>query len=152
MQTRDQKYAEDVYKRVMAIKQTEDQGLATSYGVMAHKLPILIHTSGLVQALTFVGSRTTNSKAYTRLLNDLSRTVLEISDGEEKPKERLLDAARGKPEGSLQAYIHLTRQVLAALLWYKRYAQSILQVEQGDQDENNTEGDQSNDRATEAQE
>lgn len=151
MQTRDQKYAEDVYKRVTDIEklaQKEGKRLATSYGSMAHKLPILIHTSGLIQALTFVDTRTTNAKACQHLLNDLSKTVL----GETAEKANLLTEARGKPEGSLQAYIYLTRRVLAALLWYKRYAQSILHVEQGDEYEDVDEGGQDNGGAKEPKE
>lgn len=128
MQTRDQRYASDAFEHVLKIK---DENYRTSYGSMAHKLPILIHTSGLVQALTFADTRKT--KGPEHLLQDLSETVLRDSGG---GKEKLLERARGKLDGrenSLQDYIYLTEQVLAALLWYKRYAQSILNVEQGDE-------------------
>lgn len=117
MQTRDQKYASDIFKRVMSIK---DEPFKTSYGSMAHTLPILIHTSGLAQALEFVNSRGKKDKGPEQLLEDLSRTVL----GEQKAE--LLTRVRGR---SLREYLYLTEQTLAALLWYKRYAQSILDVE-----------------------
>jgi CRISPR-associated protein Cmr5 len=125
MQTRDQQYASDVFKRVMSIK---DESFKTSYGSMAHSLPILIHTSGLAQALVFVASRSKKDKGLERLLEDLSKTVLN------KPSTELLKQAR---VGSLREYLYLTEQTLAALLWYKRYAQAILDVEmdmnEGDQ-------------------
>ena len=135
MQTRDQRYAKDVFDHVMAIK---DAKFARSYGSMAHKLPILIHTSGLIQALTFADTRKTQGPP--RLLIDLSQTVLGASSG----KDDLLKQARGETDNranSLQAYIYLTEQVLAALLWYKRYAQSILNVELDDDGEDQSDGE-----------
>lgn len=133
METRDQKYAHDAFIHVNAIK--DQKPAASRYGAMAHKLPLLIHTSGLIQALTFVDARHKEGSGPSRLLEDLSKTVL----GKDGTKAQLLCAARGEGTGNLKTYIYLTRQVLSALLWYKRYAQSILGVEAGqDQD---TEGD-----------
>lgn len=128
METRDQKYARAAFTHVNAIKDQKNE--ASRYGAMAHKLPMLIHTSGLIQALTFVDARHKEGSGPSRLMGDLSKTVL----GEDGTKEKLLSAARGGGHSNLKAYIYLTRQVLAALLWYKRYAQSILGVEAG-QDE-----------------
>jgi CRISPR-associated protein Cmr5 len=128
METRDQKYARDAFTRVTAIKGQKAE--ASRYGVMAHKLPMLIHTSGLIQALTFVDARHQEGSGPSRLIEDLSKTIL----GEDSTRERLLREARGEGSSNLKAYIYLSRQVLAALLWYKRYAQSILGVEAG-QDE-----------------
>ncbi len=133
METRDQKYARDAFTRVNAIK--DQKAEASRYGAMAHKLPMLIHTSGLIQALTFVDARHKEASGPSRLMDDLSKTVL----GENGTREKLLNEARGEGSGNLKAYIYLTRQILAALLWYKRYAQSILGVEAG-QDEDR-EGD-----------
>jgi CRISPR-associated protein Cmr5 len=123
VQTRDQLYAQDAFDRVLAIK---NENFTSNYGSMAHRLPILIHTSGLAQALEFVYSRGT--EGAKKLLADLSQTVLHGSE------KKLLKQSR---ESDLRVYILLTEQILAALLWYKRYAQSILNVEQGDQDDEN---------------
>ena len=152
MQTRDQKYAKDAYERVQAVFQSQHQQRAVfvaSYGSMAHRLPILIHVSGLAQALTFVDARAKEESGAKRLLDDLTRTIL----GSEAKREKLLKLARGEKleeqagdaeqNTGLLSYIHLTRQVLAALLWYKRYAQSILGVEPGE-DEDLIEGGDSN--------
>lgn len=133
METRDQRYARNAFMHVNAIKNQKAE--ASRYGAMAHKLPMLIHTSGLIQALTFVDARHQEGSGPDRLLEDLSKTVL----GANGAKEKLLSEARGEGSSNLKAYIYLTRQVLSALLWYKRYAQSILGVETG-QDED-TEGD-----------
>lgn len=122
MQTRDQKYAIDVLKQVEEVKKVQGKAEARKYGVMCHKLPILIHTAGLAQALAFVESR--KGPIYENFLNDLGRTV-----GEEKP---LAEVARTK---HLNDYMRLTSQVMAALVWYKRFAQSVLGVDVSDTDE-----------------
>lgn len=142
MQTREQRYASDAYKRVQTMYQEQGEkknAFVSNYGSMAHKLPILIHTSGLAQALTFVDSR--GKEGSKRLLDDLTRTIL----GNEAEKRRLLEQARGIVTGEqepgsrqgsgLLSYIYLSRQILAALLWYKRYAQSILNIEPGEEGE-----------------
>jgi len=54
MQTLDQQYSASAYEQVLSIKKEKDY---KKYGAMAHKLPVLIHTAGLVQALEFVNSR-----------------------------------------------------------------------------------------------
>src|SRR5712692_10915034 len=118
MQTRDQKYAVDVYKKV---SQVTDKN-RNSYGSMAHKLPILIRTAGLAQALAFVESKAKNKTALKQLLNDLSETV-------DKPGI-LTETARTAP---LSEYMLLTQQTMAALLWYKRFAQSVLGIQAGDE-------------------
>jgi CRISPR-associated protein Cmr5 len=116
MQTRDQIYAATVYKQVSNIKKEEPE--YKKYGAMAHKLPILIHTAGLAQALEFVNSR--GQPVQKRLLTDLAVIV------EQKDTSILLSHVRG---ANLNEYMRLTKQIMAALLWYKRFAQSILEVD-----------------------
>jgi CRISPR-associated protein Cmr5 len=122
MLTRSQDYAIKAYEKVIDIKNKEPETKAKSYGVMAHKLPILIHTGGLAQALAFVQSR--GKGLQPQLLEDLAYTI------GLKSREELLEQAR---TATLNEYILLTRKVLAALLWYKRFAQSELHVELGDE-------------------
>jgi CRISPR-associated protein Cmr5 len=89
------------------------------YGAIAHKLPILIRTAGLVQALSFVEARS-KKEIQKRLLTDLKATI-EPND----PRTLLVHAQ----QADLSEYMRLTQQVMAALLWYKRFAQSILGVD-----------------------
>jgi CRISPR-associated protein Cmr5 len=117
MQTRDQKYAIDAYTNVTTIKENKNEKTARKYGVMSHKLPILIHTAGLAQALAFVESRGAKDGIYKKFLDDLGKTI------EEKT---IVAKAR---EANLNDYMRLTAQVMAALVWYKRFAQSILDVD-----------------------
>ncbi len=127
MQTRDQKYATIAYNQVYTIKDKEG---CKKYGAMAHKLPILIHTAGLAQALAFVNSR--DKEIQKQLLSDL-KAAIELDD----PRTLLAHVQNA----DLNEYIRLTRQVLDALLWYKRFAQSILGVEAGEDEEDGGKND-----------
>ena len=90
MQTRDQKYAVDIYKRVSEVKKFEEAD-RNRYGAMAHQLPILIRTAGLAQALAFLDSRDT--KGHKQLLTDLAATIGQ--PGQLLP-DKLLQRAREK--------------------------------------------------------
>jgi CRISPR-associated protein Cmr5 len=118
MQTRDQKYATIAYERVTRVYKDEDKIQHQSYGSMAHKLPILIRSSGLAQALAFVAAR--GSDIQLRLLDDLAQTI-DLPDS----KQLLVKVY----EADLSEYMHLTQQLMDALLWYKRFAQSILDID-----------------------
>lgn len=125
MQTRDQQYAIDAYNKVNIIKKNaianDNEKEYKSYGAFAHKLPILIRTAGLAQALSFVEAR--GQKPGELLLNDLAGTV---------NKENAKVLAQKARTVELSEYIRLTQQVMDALLWYKRFAQSVLEVDVSD--------------------
>jgi CRISPR-associated protein Cmr5 len=118
MQTRDQRYAIQILKQVQAIKRHPEykESLYKKYGAISFQLPILIHSAGLAQALAYVESR--KEQIFKDFLRDLSITICK--------GESLCEQARNV---ELPEYILLSRQVLAALLWYKRFAQSILDVD-----------------------
>jgi|SRR5579883_1795717 len=124
MQTRDQKYAVDVFEKVTKTKE-HGKDFYQGYGAMAHKLPVLIRTGGLMQALAYVDARGKDSQK--QLLQDLARTV------EQADAASLLRRAR---EAGISEYMLLTQQVQDALLWYKRFAQSVLDVDASDAKDN----------------
>jgi CRISPR-associated protein Cmr5 len=131
MQTREQKYANAIFKQVTGYRDNHTEKERKEYGSMAHQLPVLVRTAGLAQALTFVEARHQEKKEDGKvikpppkqLLDDLAAT-LERQDG-----GKLAQAARA---ANLPEYMRLTQQVLAALVWYKRFAQSVLGVKSGD--------------------
>lgn len=137
LHSRDQEYAKKVYEQVSAYKQqagSADDKKVKQYGAMAHKLPLMIRSAGLAQTLAFVQVKA-KKPAYSQLLNDLAQT-LDQPSGEEFVKQ--------SRNVSLDEYMFLTQNALAALLWYKRYAQSVLDVEPGD-DVDDEDDDVSND-------
>jgi CRISPR-associated protein Cmr5 len=128
MQTRDQKYGAAIYKQVSDLKKEADETgkegekYAESYGSMAHKLPVLIRSAGLAQALAFVEAR--GKPAHKQLLNHLAQAVLKKDDAN---GTKLAEQSRDTKQ--LGEYVHLTHEVMAALVWYKRFAQSVLDVD-----------------------
>lgn len=123
LKTREQKYAESAFRQIEA-EILPNTNSHKKYGTMAHKLPILIRTAGLAQALQFVESR--GSEEQKVLLKHIAATVGYSS------KAELLSKSRSE---GINGYIHLTEKTLGALLWYKRFAQSILNVEASDSDD-----------------
>lgn len=152
--TREQRYASVVYKQVQAcinnrIAQLDEDNkkiiqedpaqdpFLKAYGALAHKLPILIRQSGLVQALVFVHARNQESKekqslakqARNKLIQDLTSTLQAENIKVVSNKQILLvDQAMKAP---FDEYILLTEACMEALLWFKRFATSELGVEQG---------------------
>lgn len=120
--TRNQEFAENVYAHIEKI-QTRDKEYRDEYGSMCHKLPILIRTAGLAQAFAFVDAR--GKEAQKKVLDDLAGVL-------GTTKDELLTQSRS---ASLQKYMVLTRQSLQALLWFKRFAVSILDVERASNNE-----------------
>ena len=136
MQTRDQRYAEDIFGQVSAFKRQYPQRIKQrEYGSMAHKLPVLIRTAGLAQALAFVA--TSKKAPHQQLLIDLAQTIANET-GDHQIATQLLHKSRVVPLGN---YMKLTRDALSALLWYKRFAQSVLNVEPGDEPAENETGE-----------
>jgi len=117
MRTREQRYAAEIFRQVSAVADRPTE-YRSKYGSMAHKLPVLIRSAGLAQALAFVEAR--GEDAHRDLLEHLAKVTGQAS------KDRLLRRSR---EAELGEYMRLTQAVLAALLWYKRFAQSVLEVE-----------------------
>ena len=118
MLTRSQKFAKLVYERVSAHgDRSKDE--KDKYGAMAQKLPVLVRTAGLAQAIAFLEakSKSKGGEMNGHLLKDLSG-VLGLSSEEFVRKCR---------EVELIGYLRLTQDVLAALLWFKRFSVSVLE-------------------------
>lgn len=126
-QTRDQKYATKIFQKVEEVEQKtrektkENKVYRDAYGSMAHKLPVLIRTAGLAQALAFVQAR--GKEPHQELLKHLSQVV---RDGKE-------DLCAQSRNADLAEYMRLTHETLAAMLWFKRFAQSVLDVADANQ-------------------
>ena len=134
MPNREQEYAATVYSHVNEFRTRhpdENDKDRKRYGSMAHKLPILVRQAGLVQALAFANSRSSKDP-YNELLTHLAMTVGASS------ADNLLYRSR---KACLSEYIYLTDQVMLALKWYKRFAQSVLKVDPTDDDDDGGDND-----------
>lgn len=123
MQTRSQKNASTAYKQVREVLGRGDAA-KTKYTSIARKLPVLIRTAGLAQALAFVESGDDESQKL--LLDHLAVAVGAGSRAEYLRRSR---------DYELGQYVRLTQESLAALLWYKRFVQSVLKVEATNEEE-----------------
>jgi CRISPR-associated protein Cmr5 len=117
MQTRNQLFAAKIFSQIESIK-VLPEAQRKKYGATAHKLPILIRKAGLAQALEFIAAR--GDDTQRQLLAHIAVTIDLPSQAE------LLKRSR---EAQLEEYIHMTQRVLDALLWYKRFSQSVLNVD-----------------------
>ena len=110
--TREQRYAAKIHDQVESVK---DEGFKDDYRNMSEKLPVLIRSAGLVQALHFAQTRNDGSK---KLIEHLTETI---------GNQNLLEDARTKP---INEYIFLTEKCLLALKWYKRFSKIHLEGEE----------------------
>ncbi len=122
MQKRDQVRARKVFDH---IKPLENDPMGKLYGSLALAAPILIRTAGLLPAIAFYKAK--NKPHHQKLLANLEAELksLNILADDSTLHAHLLDC-------DLNRYIRLTREVLILCRWHKRYAQSVLKVEPGE--------------------
>lgn len=117
MKTIDQEIAAKVHPKIIDM-QNEGEKEINDYGVLAHRLPILIRTTSIHQALSYVESR--EREGEQRLLEDLADVVAKCDPNE---------LANKTLNAQISKYAFLVRRTLIALQWYKRLSQSILGVQ-----------------------
>jgi CRISPR-associated protein Cmr5 len=113
--TRQQTWAKEAYARVAAHVGKTD---VREYRTLCMKMPVLIMQSGLVQALAFMRSRGDLGKTFS---GDLA-SVYGITGAD--PGKGLMETAQGADE--LTLYLALTRDIIDASTWLRRFAQSEL--------------------------
>ena len=114
MLTRNQEIAANVFQKVSTHK-TRLKKDKEEYKSIAEKLPVLVQTAGLAEALSFVEA--SEKSMQRQLLTDLCETL---------SRPNLCNESRNTQ--NLQDYLHLTRKVMLALLWYKRFSKSVLDI------------------------
>ena len=126
VRTREQKYAATVYALVQNFDHSiKDEKQRVRYASLCHSVAIMIRSAGLVQALAFACRK--QDQGNQQFVRDLAQALGYSGDNNQL---KLLEASY---TASLMEYMYLTQDTLAVLLWFKRFAQSILKVEQGTQ-------------------
>lgn len=113
--TLEQQRAAMAYAHVQKVPEKADQKI---YGSMAQKLPALIRTAGLCQALYFVKSR--GKKPLETFLGHLAEQLKRV-DPQIADMDKLLERVR---DAKIGHYVWLTREALASVGWYARLARS----------------------------
>ncbi|MDI6871122.1 MAG: type III-B CRISPR module-associated protein Cmr5 [Bacillota bacterium] len=116
--------AAQAVQRVQAAHRRDEKTSEAEYLRFAKGFPALVHNSGLCQALAFALAK--KRRGYAE---DLAYTL-----GLSLSAEELLELSR---TASAASYLRLSREVLAASSWLKRYAEALLK-----DDEQNQEGEE----------
>jgi CRISPR-associated protein Cmr5 len=117
--------------QAVATKYDEKAQARKIFGGLCHSFPIMVRTCGLCQALAFSFDKATvtdktpspRNEAHGLLLDHVSELLL---GPDRRDRVALLDCVRG---GDVAQYMFDTRRVLAAWVYWKRFAVSILKVE-----------------------
>ena len=142
MQTRSQQLSKLVFEQIMPMKDaidnleedSKEKKEAKQYGSLCHNFPVMVLRSGLSQAIAFVlvkakpyeeeGKQSKPHKLFLENLADLSGLELEQGIKAVKFQEKINTLP-------LMEYMRVTRNILTASIWYKRFAESILGVKDG---------------------
>ena len=107
--TKEQLTAQEAYSRVQ-VRQAQEK--FADYKSFALSFPSLIHSCGLVQALSFAASKKKNA-----FIDDL-QAVFDVIDN----AGNLLNRSR---EAHILEYMRITRHAISAASWIKRYCQAV---------------------------
>jgi CRISPR-associated protein Cmr5 len=128
MPSRDQDRAALAYEHVSQFvgESAEQKANAKKYGTMVHKLPALLQTAGLCQALHFIHSR--GDENQKKLLEHLARQLHRVNS-QITSTTTLLERAR---KADLSEYLQLTDEAMACAAWYRRLVQGVLKIDTTD--------------------
>jgi CRISPR type III-B/RAMP module-associated protein Cmr5 len=124
MSTRSQKRAQEAYRRVRCIADSQSPEFQEKYGGVCRDLPALIHQCGLCQTVAFLQAKGAKKSHFTRLLTDWGAV-----SGLGQTADAIADCVREKAE--VVEYQRLTREALACAEWFDRYAEAVLGAERG---------------------
>ena len=114
--TKEQSMAQKAFLRVSERQAESDFG---DYKSFALSFPSLIHTCGLVQAVSFACSKKKN-----KYVEDLQAVFNEIDNAG--------DLATRSREAMVMEYMRISRHALSAASWIKRYCQAAPDKKEGE--------------------
>ncbi len=127
MKTRAQRDSEQAYEQISEVMSQLTVEKQKAYGNRCHHFPMLVLRSGLCQAVAFYTVKAngkTHPETYKKFLEHMAAAAGESNTDHEAFQKRVLRM-------ELTEYQQTTRRILAAAIWYKRFAVSLLDVEHG---------------------
>lgn len=115
MPTRTQQLAQTCYRLVNGVRGT---GYAADYGRWCFRLAPLVLQNGLVQTLGFLAAKAPNNEGAQQFRAHLAEILRLDTD-------QSIGTVR---DASLADYQRYTRLALAAALWFRRYAETELEL------------------------
>jgi CRISPR-associated protein Cmr5 len=111
IQTRSQIRAQNAFNCVSSV-----QSKKGDYKRLSKKFPALVHTCGLTQAIAFVQGK--EKEVGSKYLKDISVII---------SPENTINLADKSRNADLIEYQHMTRDVIDAATWLKRYSEALLE-------------------------
>lgn len=107
----------------------KEEKIRKTYGSLCHSFPIMVRTCGLCQAVAFskakaAGDDNRVAESHQLLLKHLGELLHAVDSSINK--DDLLDPIR---KANATTYMLYTRQILSAWIYFKRFAESILNVQ-----------------------
>ena len=112
---------------VQEVKGNRDENARKIYGGLCHKFPILVRTCGLCQALAFSSDKSTVKEGQQPTSQNIAHRFLLAHVAELLGMPGRDPLAIVRDETAADYMLH-TRRVLAAWTYFKRFAVSILKV------------------------
>lgn len=110
---------------------TSNSDAAKIYGGLCHQFPVMVRTVGLAQALAFSEAKAGDKEARDRKPREIAHEKLLEHVG------RILntqgDVLSNVQNVNAAEYMHMTRRVLSAWVYFKRFAVSLLKVDSSEQ-------------------
>ncbi|GIW35739.1 type III-B CRISPR module-associated protein Cmr5 [Meiothermus sp.] len=126
-QTRSQKDMQQALELVSSLERADPE-VKRIYGGLCHSFPVMVLQSGLCQAVAFSADKASGdgkrAQAHQHLLEHLGEML--------GVRGKLLEALQSAPT---PLYMHHTRRVLEAWVYFKRFAVSVLEVQAGEDHE-----------------
>ncbi len=124
--TREQERAAKAFSDVEKVKDLPEPE-QKRYATVVYQTISLLHSAGLLQAIEFMCSLSNSEKreAGEKLLGSLAEQMERV-DREVRDLSSLRKRAR---TANLPIYMLLSREMIATLVWYKRFVQSILKID-----------------------
>ena len=120
MMTRSQQHAQGIAGQVKEV-QARPRKIQKQYGSLCHRFPIMVLRNGLAQAVGYLAAKSKNTPAHGLLLGHIAAHL--DSDANAASYQTHVNRA------DIAEYRHMTREALAAAVWYKRFAESLLNVD-----------------------
>ena len=121
---RDQERAQLALTHVRSVQQ-DAASVQEAYGSLCQRLPSLLHTSGLLQTLAFMEARSSSKGHFEHLLGHLAGQLGHQRAG----------IVETVANADTTRYVWLAREAQRCLVWYKRFAESVLGVTSAEGDE-----------------
>ncbi|MBX2990247.1 MAG: type III-B CRISPR module-associated protein Cmr5 [Bacteroidetes bacterium] len=138
MKTRAQRHLELASELVLKVAQKypqEDNKVRKTYGSLCHSFPVMVRTCGLCQAVAFskakaAGDDSRIADAHRLLLEHLGELLHAVNSAISKD-----DVVSPIRSASATVYMLYTRQILTSWIYFKRFAESILKVQAGENEQ-----------------